>query len=305
VIPSFIRRLEAADRDSLRAQRVRTLLVNVGLRCDLECAHCHLSCSPHRIETMSAERMDRVVAYAAELRPELVDITGGAPELHPGLPRFIEMLRARDLDVQMRTNLTALRSRSDGLLEILADMDVRILASIPGPYDSEWPGRDPALWDTCVAMLQELNRRGWGSADPRLDVAWTAPVVSGAVGLVQAEADLRRRLASHDVAFDALVRITDVPVGRFAESRGEGTRSYLHSLVDAFEPATARRLGCRHGVEIAWDGSLWDCDFNLAAEVAPPKGLRHMDAVPAASLHGRPIAFGPHCYACTAAAGSS
>ena len=72
-----------------------------------------------------------------------------------------------------------------------------------------------------------------------------------------------------------------------------------------FEPDTLRHLGCRHGLEVAWDGTLWDCDFNLGAGLRPPVGFRTLDEIDGDAIEGRPISFGPHCYACTAGAGSS
>jgi len=90
---------------------------------------------------------------------------------------------------------------------------------------------------------------------------------------------------------------------------------YLRGLADAFNPGVVEAMACRHGLEVAWDGTLWDCDFNLAAGIPPTAGPRTVTELLAASelgeealgaaLAARRIGFGRHCYACTAAEGSS
>ena len=70
------------------------LQVNIGLKCNQSCSHCHLSCSPARNETMSWETMERVLDLADEAKPGMIDITGGAPELNEHLREFILKLKA-------------------------------------------------------------------------------------------------------------------------------------------------------------------------------------------------------------------
>jgi len=99
-----------------------------------------------------------------------------------------------------------------------------------------------------------------------------------------------------------------VPVGRLrARLRASGEDvAYAELLRGAFNAAVVPALECRHGIEVAWDDTLWDCDFNLAAGLAPaagPRTLAELIADPSA-LAERRIAFGPHCFACTAGAGS-
>jgi radical SAM/Cys-rich protein len=305
----FRRRVAEHDASVLEAGRPETLLVNVGLRCDLECGHCHVRCSPRRDELMPDSVMDAVVSFASALGPALVDVTGGAPELHPRLLELLVALRERGLDVRVRSNLTALGGQRRGLVGPLAELDVGILASVPFvPFDqAEEPGRDPGLWDRCVDTLELLAAHGYGTQDgPVLDIAVNVagpPCEADAEAL---EARLRATLEAEGVRFRELLIITDMPVGRFADNIGtEDLRSYVDGLAELFAPETLPRLGCRHGIEVAWDGSLWDCDFNLGAGLRPPSGFRSLDEVDIEAIEGRPISFGQHCYACTAGAGSS
>ena len=94
--------------DGLYADDINTMQVNVGLRCNQACAHCHLSASPESEEMMSWPVMEKVLRIAESIAPETVDITGGAPELNPHLKGFIKELFALDIRSQVRTNLTAL-----------------------------------------------------------------------------------------------------------------------------------------------------------------------------------------------------
>ncbi|MEO6462869.1 MAG: DUF3641 domain-containing protein, partial [Candidatus Eisenbacteria bacterium] len=74
----------------------------------------------------------------------------------------------------------------------------------------------------------------------------------------------------------------------------------------AYNPAAAAAVMCRSTISIGWDGRLHDCDFNqmLDLPVARSAGA-HVRDFAFDALAGRAIVIGPHCYACTAGAGSS
>jgi hypothetical protein len=59
-------------------------------------------------------------------------------------------------------------------------------------------------------------------------------------------------------------------------------------------------------LSVGWDGTLYDCDFNLAlgcpVNHGAPSHLRQFDW---AALAQRRIMTGDHCYGCTAGSGSS
>ena len=63
---------------------------------------------------------------------------------------------------------------------------------------------------------------------------------------------------------------------------------------------------CRHQINVAHDGRLFDCDFNQALDLDLPGGPRTIfDIESLDALDGAPVATGPHCFGCTAGAGSS
>ena len=47
-------------------------------------------------------------AAAEKTNAKLVDITGGAPEMHPEFRRFVKTVREKGFPVMVRTNLTIL-----------------------------------------------------------------------------------------------------------------------------------------------------------------------------------------------------
>ena len=63
---------------------------------------------------------------------------------------------------------------------------------------------------------------------------------------------------------------------------------------------------CRSLVSVDWQGYVYDCDFNQMLDLPVADGAPRtiFDAVPG-PLAARAIATGPHCFGCTAGAGSS
>jgi hypothetical protein len=63
---------------------------------------------------------------------------------------------------------------------------------------------------------------------------------------------------------------------------------------------------CRGTLSVGWDGTLYDCDFNQMLELpVDPRVPRTVFDFDMAALAGREIVLGPHCFGCTAGAGSS
>lgn len=308
----FARAVAEVDANASVPGHVETLMLNVGLRCDLSCEHCHHACSPARPEVMSRATLHAALRLAQTLRPALVDVTGGEPALYPHLRELLELAHAAHLPVRVRTNLVAL-SRPDAadLPELFARAGTRLIGSLPGSVASEVTGnRAAAVWETSITVLQRLSAHGYGAGTGlELDLAHNPRVGEMPRAQDVLEAEFRAALSPLGVRFDHLLSIANVPVGRLRERLQERGRAdaYAMRLRDAFNPAVVPVIECRHGLEIAWDGTLWDCDFNLAAGRPPAAGpltIADLTSDPS-SLHARRIAFGPHCFACTAGAGSS
>jgi radical SAM/Cys-rich protein len=220
--------------------------------------------------------------------------------------------------VQIRTNLSVLTEPAcEDLPAFFAQHRVRLLASLPASERAEYAvQRDPLAFDAAIEALRCLNRLGYGR-DPELvlDLAVNPSDNSSDCSAEQISTAMRPRLLDRfGIVFDDVVLIANMPLGRYADYLAENSRleSQIEALRRDFNPATLPRLACRRSIEVAWDGSLSDCDFNLSAGLglASPLSLTDLAESPDAvalleALANRPINFGTHCLACTAGSGSS
>ena len=72
-----------AGAGPLRAGTVEVLQINVGKYCNQTCSHCHVDAGPDRTEIMPDAVVEACLDVIARHDVPTVDITGGAPELHP------------------------------------------------------------------------------------------------------------------------------------------------------------------------------------------------------------------------------
>lgn len=308
----FERTIASGPCGGLCGTDLGTLQVNLGLMCNQQCSHCHLACSPRRTEIMEWPVMERTLAVADAIGPDVVDLTGGAPEMNPNFRRFVEALRNAGRQVQVRTNLTVLGEKGmETMGQFLWDHSVRLVASMPC-YRAENVDaqRGEHVHERSIESLRRLNAIGFGrEGGLELTLVYnpvgpTLPPDASAL-----EADYRRELGERfGVAFTRLITITNMPIGRFADRlhRQGAERKYMRLLRNSYNPATVDGLMCRHQVEIAWDGTLYDCDFNLALKLPVDHGApAHIADFDPAALVGRRIVTGKHCFGCTAGAGSS
>lgn len=255
--------------------------------------------------------MERVVLLADELKPSLVDITGGAPEMNPDTRWLITELTDRGYHTQLRTNLTALLL-DDSIIDFLAEKGVKLVASLPCYEAAEVDSvRGSGTFDTCIKVLRMLNAVGYG-VDSRLELELVfnpeADFLPPPQGKLE-ETFHKRLRDDFGVEFTNLITIANMPVGRFGEDLEKSGRldSYMELLKDSFNPDTVDALMCRHQVNVNWDGEVYDCDFNLALGL--PMELEYGNindtSFSIEALMNRMIVYGEHCYGCTAGQGSS
>ena len=300
----------------LRRARPRALQINVGKLCNLTCVHCHVNAGPNRKEIMRRETIDRILAWQAEARLPVVDVTGGAPEMIPDFRYFIARLREMDAEATIidRCNLTILlQPGHEELAEFLAARRVEIVASMPC-YSAENVNaqRGEGVFDASITALQRLNAIGYG-LEPRLPLHLVFNPNGAKLPPPQAEleADYKRELRTHfGIEFNKLYTITNLPVSRFASwLRHNGKlEQYMGLLIEAFNPATVEGLMCRDTINVSWLGEVFDCDFNQMLKL--PMGgaqpaTRYLWDIDPSTSEGEPIATGDHCFGCTAGAGSS
>lgn len=308
--------MTAALFPPLRRARLTTLQVNLGYRCNQACSHCHVEAGPQRLETMDRTTVELIPAVLEARGLELLDLTGGAPELHPQFRWLVR--RARELGVAVidRCNLTILQEPDQtDLADFLASQRVKVVASLPCyNEDSVDRQRGRGVFRRSIAALRELNRRGYGlpGSGLILDLVFNPQGPSLPPPQVELEADYRQALLHrHGVVFNRLLALANLPVGRWAtwlERQGQ-LQAYQRLLRQAHQPDNLERVMCRQLISVDWRGRLHDCDFNqqlgmgLDAGLSPGVGdlgdLLHHDLV------GAPIRGGEHCFGCTAGSGSS
>ena len=290
----------------LRAHDPSVLQINLGKRCNQACHHCHVDAGPDRVEVMTDEVFDAVLRVLERSRIPTVDITGGAPELHPRFRELVTRVRTLGRQVMDRCNLTivTLPNYAD-LPEFFAANRVEVVASLPSYAASQTDRqRGDGVFDQSVTALRRFNALGYGREGSGLVLNLVTNPVGAFLPAAQAalERDWKRELKRrYDVEFNRLFTITNMPISRYLEwlERSGNLESYMTRLVNAFNPATVAGLMCRYTLSVGWDGRLYDCDFNQMLDLALPQTI--FDGLPPE----RDIITGPHCFGCTAGAGSS
>ena len=310
---SFKEALAQSSLYPLRATGVDILQINVGKKCNQTCRHCHVDAGPDRTEMMPRAVMEKCLEVLATTDIPTVDITGGAPELHPDFREFVARSHAIGKHVMDRCNLTImlLPNYSD-LPEFFAEHQVEVICSLPHyrakQTDSQ---RGEGVFDESIEALHRLNAVGYGKPDSGLVVNLVMNPVGAFLPGNQAslEREWKRELEHrHGIVFNNLYTITNLPISRFLEwlEESDNLEGYMTRLVNAFNPGAAQGLICRNTLSVGWDGQLYDCDFNQMLELGlagdGPRSIMDFDI---AQIRHREIVVGPHCFACPAGAGSS
>ncbi len=291
---------------------IEVLQINVGKVCNQACRHCHVDAGPDRREEMTRETMERCLEVLAATSIPLVDITGGAPEMNPSFRWLVEQIRGLGRRVMDRCNLTILETPSHrDLPEFFAAHEVEVVASLPHYARlSTDRQRGDGVYERSIRALGRLNAVGYGQGDPRRRLALvTNPVGAFLPGdQVALEREWKRELERrHDVSFDALYCMTNMPISRYLEWLIESgnLEAYLAELVASFNPSAAAGVMCRSTISVGWDGTLYGCDFNQMLELPVRGAPAHVRDFDLAALERRAIAVDRHCFGCTAGAGSS
>ena len=310
---SFEEAAAAAGHEPLRAAGIQVLQINVGKRCNQACHHCHVDAGPDRTEVMTTEVVDACLRFLESSDIPTVDVTGGAPELHPRFRDIVRRARAAGRHVIDRCNLTITRLPNYAdLPDFLAEHQVEVVASLPSFSERQTDAqRGDGVFADSIAALRRFNDLGYGVEGSGLLLNLVMNPVGAFLPGAQAalEADWKRELKRrHGISFNRLYTITNMPISRFLQFLIDSgnLEAYMERLTAAFNPAAVNGLMCRTTVSVGWDGRLYDCDFNqmleLGTELGAPPTI--FDATPEA-LAARRIVVGPHCFGCTAGAGSS
>ena len=306
-------RLDAIPFPPLRRDTLTTLQVNLGYRCNQTCFHCHVNAGPNRTEAMDEDTIDLVLEVLERRRLTTLDLTGGAPELHPSFRRLVSTARDLGVRVMDRCNLTILlEDGQEDLAEFLAANDVEVVASLPCYLEDNVDAqRGKGVFDRSIAGLKRLNAVGYG--DPRtgltLNLVFNPQGASLPPPQAALQADYKRVLAErHGIVFDALFALANMPIQRFGSTLVSKQQfdGYMRLLAQAHREENLPGVMCRSLVSVDYQGFLHDCDFNQMLGLPLGGGGRpHLRDLIDQDLEGRAIRVAGHCFGCTAGQGSS
>lgn len=302
---------------SLQRQRLGTLQVNLGYRCNQSCLHCHVNAGPNRTEMMDADTLALIPQVLRARGLDSLDLTGGAPELHSGFREVVTAARALGVKVIDRCNLTILFEQGqEGLAEFLAEQQVEVVASLPCySLDNVDRQRGAGVFDKSIAGLQKLNALGYGREGSGLTLNLVYNPQGPVLPPPQAglEADYKRELRDHfGIEFNTLFALANMPIQRFGStlvSKGQFA-TYMDLLKSQHRQDNLGSVMCRSLVSVDWQGWLYDCDFNQQLGLPLPTGRAvpqrlHLRDLLSHDLEGRAIRVADHCFGCTAGSGSS
>jgi len=309
-------KLEPITFPPLTRRSVETLQVNLGYRCNQRCLHCHVNAGPTRKEQMAPETIETLIKVLQHGKITTLDLTGGAPELHPQFRYLVEMARDLGLRVIDRCNLTILHEPGqETLAEFLAAHSVEVVASMPCYLQQNVDAqRGKGVFEGSIRGLQRLNAVGYGrDADKVLNLVYNPQGPSLPPPQEALQQDYQKRLADeYGIVFSQLLTITNMPIKRFGSTLLSKGRfdEYMQLLQQSHLDANLDAVMCRTLISVDWQGQLYDCDFNqmlgLPIQTLPreraPLTLSNLLTM---SVAGRPIAVRGHCYGCTAGQGSS
>jgi len=307
--------LEISDFPAIRRERLETLQVNLGYKCNQSCLHCHVNAGPTRTEQMDRETVGTVLRYLEASGAGILDITGGAPELNPHFRELVSQARSIGAQVIDRCNLTVLEEPGqEDLGRFLARERVEITASLPC-YTEELVDRQrgKGVYQASIRAIRRLNALGYAQdgSDLALNLVYNPQGPSLPPSQEQLEADYKRILGERfGIRFNRLYTLANMPIARFGStliSKGQ-FNAYMSLLQESFRVENLETVMCRNLISVDWRGYVYDCDFNqmlgLPLKVAGRARVKLADLV-GRDLSGNPIVVKDHCFGCTAGQGSS
>jgi len=304
----------STDFPTIHRGKLEVLQVNLGYLCNLSCTHCHVNAGPKRTELMGETEIAMVIDVLKKWHVNVLDLTGGAPEMNPHFSVLVEAARELGVTVIDRCNLTILTEPGfESLASFLAEQRVKVVASLPcyteQNVDSQ---RGKGVFEQSIEGLRQLNNLGYGQvgSDLVLDLAYNPGGAFLPPPQQQLETDYKKELQENfGVSFNELLTITNMPISRFGSmlmSKGLFD-DYMRLLRDAYKQDNLVSVMCRNTLSVDWQGYLFDCDFNqmLGLPIEVYNTPIHLSMLLAESFDGHPIKVADHCFGCTAGQGSS
>jgi radical SAM/Cys-rich protein len=312
IIP-FSEKLLQSGLYPLSATAVEILQLNITRRCNLACRHCHVEAGPDRTESMSHDIIEKCLTIAAAPSITTIDITGGAPEMHPELPWLLNECSKLNKRLLVRSNLVILLDKQyTACIDHYARLGVEVVGSLPDSRrERSDRQRGEGFFERTIEAIRQLNTHGFGMPGSGLKLNLVHNPAGAYLPACQQTLEDEFKvqlLREYNIRFNQLFSLTNCPIGRFRTflDKSGNLTDYLRDLVRAYNPGAAQRVMCRTMISVGWDGTLYDCDFNQMLGCAINHGApAHIDRFDFDLLARRSITVDDHCYCCTAGAGSS
>jgi len=298
---------------SINRKTLQTLQVNLGYRCNLQCNHCHVGASPYRKEVMSESTIEEVIEFVDKYQIKQVDLTGGAPELHPQFLYLVKKLSNLNCKILLRSNLSVLQLADyHFLMDELVKYQLVIMASMPCYLEENVDKqRGKGTFNDCIKTLKELNQKGYAHQEHLIiNLIYNPQGAELPPQQASLEIDDKKHLLeNYDIYFNHLLTITNLPINRFGSVLISTNQfdSYMTLLRNSFDKNNLEQVMCRELISVDWEGYCYDCDFNQMLDL----GIQYnQDKIKLSDYHpfnnqNIPIEVAGHCYGCTAGAGSS
>ncbi len=314
VLVPFQQKLEESGLYPLTPLEVQVFQVNIGKMCNQICRHCHVDAGPDRKEIMTRDTMRQCLA-ALENNPDLqvVDITGGAPEMNPDFRWFVQEIVQLGRHVIVRCNLTIIMANRKyyDLPGFYQRHNIEVVSSLPFyTKDRTDRQRGDGVFESSIQALQMLNGVGYGQEGTGLilNLVYNPAGAFLPSSQLSLEKEYKQSLMKqYGISFNNLFTITNLPISRFLDYllQSGNYEKYMEKLISAYNPVAAANVMCRNTISIGWDGYLYDCDFNQMLDLKVACSSKHIAQFNTETLSNRNIIVGQHCYGCTAGSGSS
>tara|TARA_Y100001968_G_scaffold121683_1_gene110722 strand:- start:9934 stop:10869 length:936 start_codon:yes stop_codon:yes gene_type:complete len=305
--------LEKFNFPQIKRKHLEVLQVNIGYRCNQACSHCHVNAGPNRWEMMDDFTISLIPKVIEKYNIKTLDITGGAPEMHPKFKELVLSTKSLNVEIIDRCNLTILIEPGyEYLAEFLSTNKIKVVASLPCYIkENVDKQRGNGVFDRSIKGLKLLNSYGYGK-----DNGLTLDLVFNPIGPTLPpdqkilENDYRNYLwQNYGIEFTNLLALANMPINRFANYLKAFGKldEYEILLRSSHNSENLNSVMCKTSLSIDWTGDLFDCDFNQQLGLHQLEGPKNITDLLKRnqSLKDNRISVGSHCFGCTAGSGSS
>ena len=303
--------LEKTNFPRIFREKLHTIQINLGYKCNQACIHCHVNAGPKRKEMMDIKTIDEIVEFIKRSNIKTIDLTGGAPELNDNFEYLVR--KARDLGCHIidRCNLTILlEPTKEHLIEFFKENNIEIIASLPCyEEDNVNEQRGKGVFKKSIKVIQKLNSLGYGiNKELKLNLVYNpqGPVLPPNQSILESQYKINLK-EKYNIIFNSLYTITNMPIARFGSKliTEKKFNKYMELLKKNFNKDALKNVMCKNLISIDYLGYIYDCDFNQMLNL----NFGGFNKIHISNLEinttSRKINTGDHCYGCVAGPGSS